>query len=374
VDATTIFTAYINAGQHYAALTVPYALDLLKLLVFIELITIGLTYVMDSDDPPVLLWRIVRLLFTSGFAYWWITQAWTLGIIVVGSFNQLGQNLTGLPDLTPMHFLQIGTNLAKVIWTAPASDRLMPDVGAALEQVVLCAAVLFIFLVIAAMVTLTLTAFYLILGPASILVGFLPCRFTTSMAEGYFNWLVRTGVILLFFYVVLGTAQTFAQQWTLTVGTACNPTLAITPLAALGAIPIDVHSTVCTNAVPTQMLIDLVADMVILGVICLGIPFMAGSIVSHGVNMTLEHLASARYLATGLARPLGQAIASLSRQISRSTSNNQSKLEQRMAAGAAAAAAMRPSNQATTQLPKPPPNNAFGVPRTKPLVLLCQSL
>src|SRR5690349_18722388 len=108
-DPSNIFTAYINVGQHYAAIIHPYAIDLLGSLILLEIVTISLTYIMgDSDNPPAVGWSIVRLVFCGGFAYWWQIQSWTLAVIVVGSFNQLGQVLTGLADLTPMHFLQTG--------------------------------------------------------------------------------------------------------------------------------------------------------------------------------------------------------------------------------------------------------------------------
>jgi hypothetical protein len=67
-----------------------------------------------------------------------------------------------------------------------------------------------IFVLIGVLVVVTLAAFYLIVGPGSMLVAFMPCRFTSTMSENYLTWLVRTGVMVMMFYVVLGTAQTFA--------------------------------------------------------------------------------------------------------------------------------------------------------------------
>jgi len=245
-----------------------------------------------------------------------------------------------------------------VIWASPASARLIPNLGAAIEQIALCFAIFIIFLLIAALVIFTLTAFYLIVGPGSILIAFMPCRFTSAMAENYFTWLIRLGVILMMFYVVLGTAQHFAVQYNTILTNLCHPRLAINPLAVLGAVPVDVKSTVCDNVIPTGVLLQILADMTILAVICVGIPFIAGSLVNHGVNMTLEHLASAKYLAAGIARPIVQgmnAAAMHIRQSMRSTSST--TLQQRMAAGAAAAARISPSMQATTPLHPPPGNN-----------------
>jgi P-type conjugative transfer protein TrbL len=357
VDPSTIFTQYINLGQNFAVLTRPYALTLLGSLILLEIGLIAVTYMTGgSDDPPAMLWSVVRLVFTGGFAYWWLIQSWTLAVIVVGSFNQLGQNLTGKPDLTPMMFLNTGLSIAKTIWAAPSSSRMVPNFGVALESVVLCAAILIIFLLIAALATMTIAAFYLITGPGSILIAFMPCRFTSAMSEGYFTWLMRVGVIVLFLYVVLGTAQTFANNYNTTLTAACNPVLATGPLPALGITPVDTSVTTCANPIPVDMLIQILADMVILASFAIGIPLIASALVGHGVNMTLEHLASAKYLASGSMRGLARAIGGLSYVVNKMAqrSNNQSTLNERMQAGAAAAANLR-SGGATTPLSSPPP-------------------
>jgi hypothetical protein len=133
----------------------------------------------------------------------------------------------------------------------------------------------------------------------------------------------------------------------------------------LGGPPIIVSATTCTNPIPVASLLTLFADVVILAFIAVGVPFTAASIVSHGVNMAIEHLASARYLAGSVARPMVRAMSGMAHQFHRMTrSNNQSRLEQRLAAGAAAAAANRPSQAVTTRLPRPPAVNAFGVQST----------
>jgi P-type conjugative transfer protein TrbL len=362
VNPNDIYTAYFNAGQHYAAVIQPYALHLLGLLILMELVTIGITYMMNSDDMPELCWRICRLVFTSGFAYWWLIQAWTLALIVVGSFDQLGQTLSGLSNLTPMHILEQAINLCKVILASPASARLVPDLGAAIEQIALCFMILLAFGLIALLAVVTLVAFYLIVGPGSILIAFLPCRFTATLAENYFTWLVRLGVILMLLYVVLGTAEKFAVQYNATLTSICQPVLAVTPLAALGIVPLDVSSTVCSNPIPVAALLTIAADMLILAGICVSIPFIGAALVNHGINMTLEHFASAKYLASGVARPIARAIAGAGRQMIQHTrsSYQQATLQQRLAAGAAASARI-----ASSQAPPAPAPNAYGVQPTQ---------
>jgi P-type conjugative transfer protein TrbL len=346
---TDILSAYVAVGQHYADLTRPYALHLLYLLMTVEMVTIGITYMMGSDDIPELGWRILRLVFSGGFAYWWLINNWWIAMTVLGSFNQLGQNITGLPELTPSGFIANGTSIAHVLWNAPSAAHYLPDIPLALGKLLVAVLILVILVTIAAIVIFTLAVAYLIIGPGSILVALLPNRFTAPISEGYFNWLIRTGVMLLFFFVVLGAAQSFANQWNVQLTTVCAP-------GADGA---------CTAAIPVETLLDLLGDTIVLAFICIGVPFTAAHIVGGGVNMALEHFAAAKYLAAGGGRKVAAAVSGLSQQISRATNSNNQRttLQQRIAAGGAAASSVSASKQ-TAPLPR---TNAYGVQRTQNL-------
>jgi hypothetical protein len=277
----------------------------------------------------------------------------------------IGQRLTNIPQLTPMAFVNTALGIAKMLWDAPSAARLIPDIGLRVGEFMLIIVILLIFLIIAALAIFTLASIFLIIGPGSILASFMPCRFTSVLSEGYFTWIVRTGILLLMFYVVLGAAERFALQWDTGIANACGATLTTLPAPMLGGPPIIVSATTCTNPLPVASLLTLFADVVILAFIAVGVPFTAAAIVSHGVNMAIEHLASARYLAGSVARPMVRAMSGMGHQFHRmARSNNQSRLEQRLAAGAVAAAANRPSQAATTRLPRPPAVNAFGVQST----------
>jgi P-type conjugative transfer protein TrbL len=354
-----IFTAYFNAAAHYAPLITVYAMHLWWLLTLLELIVIGITWMMGSDDLPEACWRIVRWIFTAGFAYWWIQQSWVLGLTVLGSFNQLGVELTGQPSLAPMAFIQSATNIAKLIFSAPSTHRMIPDIGLAIEEAMLSGLVYFSFLIIAALAVFTLVAAYIILSGGPILVPFLVSRFTSHMAEGYFTWLMRTGVIIFFFYLMLGIAQQLMTGYLATVTAICTPTGMILPSPLLGAPPVATPAIACTNPIPVNILVELFADALILAIVCGAVPFVAGSIVNHGINAAIEHLAAAKYLAGSASRQITRAVSTvMSRARQTSNSNNSSTLQQRMAAGAAASARVSPK-------PAAPAPNAFGVTPTQ---------
>lgn len=335
-----ILAAYVAVGHQLADLTRPYALRLLYLLAILEILAIALMYMTDEDSPGAIFGRGIRFIFLTGFAYWWIENSWNLAVIILGSFNQLGENITGLPDLTPVGFIQIGTKIAEILWNAPSSAHWIPDIALALGEIMLAILILIIMLLIAGIVIFTLAAAWLIIGPGSILVPLMVNRFTSRIAEGYFTWLMRTGVMLLFFFVVLGVAQNFAQQWSNTLTTAC------------GAGP----GGACTAPIPVPELLTLLGSTVILAFICIGVPFTAGHIVTGGVNMALEHIASARYIAGSGIRAASHT-NSPSRPQAYNPDQMSKRMEQRLQAGARAAQTTRltvvPSQAPTQRSLKP---------------------
>jgi len=362
-----IFATFRDIGFRAATLITPFSLHLLYLLLLIEVLTIGITWMMGSnDDHPEILWRIVRLLFTGGFAFWWLENAWHLGIVVIGSFDMIGQRLSSQPDLTPMAFINTAIAIGKTLTSAPSSTRIMPDLGVMFAELAVSLIIWLAIMWIALVAVFALAQIFLLIGPGSILLALVPCRFTSQFADGYPTWLMRSGMLLLGCYVVLGACQGFATHWHTDIANACGATTSVMPTPLLGSGPPLVTVVTCTKPIPMAMLWTLCADALVLAIMGSAVPFTLASIVSHGVNLTMEHVASARYLASGIARGVSRGTTGLTRAVYRSVQANrtQSRLEQRIAAGRAAAASMAPSRQPTMQLPKQPARNAFGVPST----------
>ena len=83
--------------------------------------------------------------------------------------------------------------------------------------------VLISFVITAAMLLLTLIESYLVVGGGMILLGLGANRFTAPAAEGYFGYVIRVGVRLLFFYLVLALGVQMANQWSAALVAACKP-------------------------------------------------------------------------------------------------------------------------------------------------------
>lgn len=125
-----LLDAFHDTGLHLASFMAPYSLHLLYLLILTEIITIGITWMMGSDDPPELVWRIGRLIFSGGFAWWWLVNAFPLGTSLIGSFDQIGRIIANAPaGLAPSQFFDVGLRIAKILWNSPSSSRMLPDFG-----------------------------------------------------------------------------------------------------------------------------------------------------------------------------------------------------------------------------------------------------
>ena len=362
-----IFTAFYDQGGNLAALITPYALRLLYLLLFVEVGTIAITWMRGNDDIPDLLWRLVYLLFSSAFAFWWVTDSWALGKIVLGSFHMIGQNISGAPDLTPSQFLDVAGQIFQILWNAPSSDRMVPSLALAIAECGL-ALIIFGFLALVAVAAMfSVASALLLIGPGSLFVAFMPCRFTTSLSENYFNWLIRTGAAILGFFIVLSTCQHFAVEWTTTLAKQCGAVLTTLPSPVLGSPPRMVAATACTTPIPTASLSTLFVDALLVAIMGLGIPTLMAAFAGSGIHLALEHLAAARYLGGSAMRSLAGGFRTLSHQIDRMRQSNSSQttLQERMKAGADAAARVA-SSQQQTQLSSPSVNS-FGVQSTQAL-------
>jgi P-type conjugative transfer protein TrbL len=350
--------AFFNTGQIMAGQVQPYAMHLLGLLVLVEVLTIAITWMMGSDDPPEIAWRIIRLLFYGGFGFWWLTSAFALGTTVIGSFDQIGRNIANAPGgLAPSQFFDIAIRLVKILWNAPSSGRLLPSIGLDILEGLLIIIIMVLLGLIGAIAAFSLVATMLIIGPGSIFVSFMVCRFTSSLSENYFIWLVRTGGLLLGFYVVLDTIQQLVAKWYTALAGVCGPIAALLPVPALGGAPTATAATPCTAPIGVNDLITLFFCVLLVAIVGIGVPFILAAMAGHGVHLGLENLASAKYLGGGAIRNLSTAIRGLSHQVSRMMHQNQQQttLNQRMEAGAAAAA--RTSSSAPTTPLRPPPSS-----------------
>lgn len=370
------FDAIVNqfnvAALHYAAAIKPYTIRLFVALLFIDVTVTAIQFLADQGDAPHYIGRVFRHVVGAGFVYLMIVNALPWMTTVLQSFGRIGSTATGLPHLSPQTVLTLGGAMAETIFDTPASASMMPNLELAIVEAACAFFVLLSFVVAAAALLLTLIESYLVVGGATILLAFGGSRWTASIAEGYFAYVIRVGTRLLFFYLVLGIGVHIATRWQAALTAACNPV--VTPLpwySTYGAAPKTIMTSVCSNAIPVRTMLDLAALSIVFLIVSLAVPYTAASIVSGTVGLALSHAFEAAYVARTITTPVISAVKSMARYAPDTVNGSRrGDLDVRLAYGREAATIKRPDSTPTVTLVpshnhKPPPTSQMSAPQTK---------
>ncbi len=230
MDPNTIGAQFTAAAAAYATAIQPYALRLFLGLLFIEVLVTVIQYMIDQGDAPRYIGRTFRHLLSAGFIYLMLVNAFPWMTAIIHSFGSIGSAVSGIPDLNPSTVLDIGGKMAETIYGAPTNPGgLVSDLALVIGQSAAAFFILLSFTVIAALALLVVIEAYLVIAGASILLAFGGSRFTAPIAEGYFGYVIKVGVRLLFFYLMLGIGIRIATGWSDAVIAACVPTTATLP-------------------------------------------------------------------------------------------------------------------------------------------------
>jgi hypothetical protein len=142
-----------------------------------------------------------------------------------------------------------------------------------------------------------------------ILLGFGANRFTAPAAEGYFGYVVRVGIRLLFFYLVLAIGVQMANQWSAAVTAACKPIPATLPWwTTFGVPPSSIIATVCSGSISVTDMLDYAALAIVFMIVCTAVPYTAASIAGGTVGLALSHAFEAVFIARSVIRPITSAL------------------------------------------------------------------
>ena len=260
-------------------------------------------------DASHFLGRLIKHMLSGGFVYLMIVNAFSWMTAVVKSFSTLGAAVSGLPALSPQTVLQLGGNIATIIFNAPANASLITNIELAIIQSVSAFIVLLSFVISAAMLLLTLIEAYLVIGGGVILLGLGANRFTAPAAEGYFGYVIRVGVRLLFFYLVLAIGVQMANQWSAALAAACKPVPATLPWwTTYGVPPSSIVTTVCSGSLPIADMLIYAALAIVFMIVSIAVPHMAASIAGGTVGLALSHAFEAAFIAQTVIRPITSAL------------------------------------------------------------------
>jgi type IV secretion system protein TrbL len=298
------------AAAKYSAAVQPYAIKLFFGLLLIDILVTWIQFVAEGQlDASFFFGRLVKHLLSGGFVYLMIVNAPPWMEAVLNSFSRIGSAATGLPALSPQTVLQLGGNMASTIFNTPATASLMADLELAIVQSISAFVVLLSFVITAAVLLLTLIESYLVVGGGVILLGFGANRFTAPAAEGYFGYVIRVGVRLLFFYLVLAIGVQMATQWSAAITTACKPIPATLPWwTTYGVPPTSIVTTICSGTIPVSVMLDYAAFAIVFMVVCIAVPHTAASIAGGTVGLALSHAFEAAFIARTIIRPIASTL------------------------------------------------------------------
>src|SRR5713101_1869196 len=303
-----IAVQFYTAGTEYSSAIQPYALKLFVALLLIDILVTWIQFSAEGQlDAPYFLGRLIKHMLSGGFVYLMIVHAFSWMNAVLSSFSAIGAAVTGLPALSPQTVLQIGGNIASTIFNAPGNSSLMTDIELAIVQSVSAFFVLLSFVITAAMLLLTLIESYLVVGGGVLLLGLGANRFTAPAAEGYFGYVIRVGVRLLFFYLVLAIGVQMANQWSSAVLAACKPVSATLPWwTTYGVPPSSIVTTICSGSISVTDMLDYAALAIVFMIVSIAVPYTAASIAGGTVGLALSHAFEAAYIAQTVIRPINK--------------------------------------------------------------------
>src|SRR5271163_714356 len=305
-----IATRFYAAGTNYSAAIQPYAVKLFVALLLIDILVTWIQFTAEGQlDASHFLGRLIKHILSGGFVYLMIVNAFSWMNAVLKSFSTIGASVTGLPALNPQSVLQVGTNMASTIFNSPGNASMMTNFEQAIVQSVAAFIVLLTFVVTAAMLLLTLVESYLVIGGGVILLGLGANRFTAPAAEGYFGYVIRVGVRLLFFYFVLAVGVQMANQWSAALVAACKPVPATLPWwTTYGLPPSAIVTTVCSGTISAADMLNYTAFSVVFMVVSIAVPHMAAGIAGGTVGLALSHAFEAAFIAQTVIRPITSAL------------------------------------------------------------------
>ena len=305
-----IANQFNTAAMKYSAAIQPYAIKLFIGLLLIDILVTWIQFVAEGQlDSSFFLGRLIKHLLSGGFVYLMIVNALPWMEAVLNSFSRIGAAATGLPALSPQTVLQLGGNMASTIFNTPANASLMTNIELAIVQSISAFVVLLSFVITAAMLLLTLIESYLVVGGGVILLGLGANRFTAPAAEGYFSYVIRVGVRLLFFYLVLAIGVQMANQWSAAITAACKPIPATLPWwTTYGVPPSSIVTTVCSGTIPVSVMLDYAAFAIVFMIVCIAVPHTAAGIAGGTGGLALSHAFEAAYIAQTVVRPITSAL------------------------------------------------------------------
>ena len=347
MDPNAIGGQFTAAAQAYANGIQPYATKLFAALLFIEILVTAIQYMTDQGDAPRYIGRLFRHLFSAGFIYLMLINAFPWMTGVMKSFSAIGAAVSGVPNLSPSTVLDLGGQMAETIYNTPASTGMIPNFSMALGQTV---AAFFILLVIHHYRGARLTGRHRDVSRRwgridSSRVRRQPLH--RSDCRGIFRLRHqgrRSSTLLL-----LGTRNRREDRDSMEqrVGRRLRASYHYSSLVfgPWRRPPSSIVTKVCSAPMNWPLLLNLVANSVILAIITTVVPSTAAGIVSGTAGLALNQAFEAAFIARTIIQPISSMMQAVGNKAVRALGGSDGSVEARFRANEGIQAPRAPADQ-----------------------------
>ncbi|GEM_PF-5760971 len=217
-------SVFQRAGEH-----------LFYYLCVIELSISAIWMVLAGESLQRLVLRCVQLCFLFGFFYGLIQMGSEWVPDLLNGFIELGQQ-GGVRSLDPSSIVNQGVSIASAIFQGFFNWGLLTHPFVSLIGAIVCLAVLVIYALIAAELTIVLVKSYVVVSLAGLFFAFGASEYIRSMTQKYIATAIGLGMQLMMLYLLLGVGQHVGSDWASMTAEAASQHQLMPMLVILAAV------------------------------------------------------------------------------------------------------------------------------------------
>jgi len=212
---------FIAALRRDAVIIQSAAKSLFYYLVLIQLVLSALWMSFAGESLQRFVVKLVQLAFSFGFFYSLIQFGGEWIPNLINGFIELGQK-TGVQSLDPSSIVSQGMSISSAIFKGFFNWGLLSHPFVSLVGAIVCIAVLILYGLMAAELTIVLVKSYIVIALGGLFFAFGGSDVTRSMAKNYFQSAIGLGLQLMTLYMLLGVGQHIGSTWAQMTAEAAN--------------------------------------------------------------------------------------------------------------------------------------------------------
>ncbi len=204
-------------------------------LCIIQLSVSAMWMVIAGESLQRLVSKFVQLCFMFGFFYGLIQLCSTWVPDIINGFIELGQQ-DGVQSLDPSSIISQGVSISGAIFKGFFNWGLLSHPFISFVGAIVCLAILVIYALIAAELTIILVKSYVVVSIGSLFFAFGASEYTRTMTMKYISTVIGLGLQLMMLYLLLGVGQHIGENWALMTKIAAKHHQLMPMLVILAAV------------------------------------------------------------------------------------------------------------------------------------------